>query len=427
MREKILNNEIPIIYHGVGYIGTSGSIALAENGIRVLGYDINQNIVNKINKGESPLINLEFYVQSRFKELVDEGLIRATTNKKLIPKHAIHLIAVPSEKDSKPWWEPVDECLGFISTLEPILIVLESTLSVAMLETIQKKYKDLPICYATRRDWFVSPDQTLKTLDRIYGADKKEVADLTHEFLSIVSPKLHRASTSKIAVLVKSTENSLLHIPCIYLQQLSKAYPDVDIGELAMLCGTHPRINSYFLNSKISGYCIHISSEYTYEGASNKNELSILEDVIKTNKQVPYNYFNPLKDYLKGKKILVLGISYSPEHKMNKNTAVDEIVEVFKDSQISIHDPYFTEKEIIDTYNKPYEACWKHNLDKYDAIFVICPHKEYLRGYPQGINKGTYIFDNLPNGWELYRKKFGENGIYYYKPGDALNKLVPKV
>ncbi len=426
MRDKILNGEVPIAYFGGGYIGTSGSIGWAEIGVKVIIYDINKEVVDKINKGEAPLVNLEFFIQTRFNDLVNEGLIRATYNKEDMPKGAVILIAVPSEKDALPWWEPIRASLIFARSLNPRLVVMESTLSVKMLENIQREFFDLPFVVASRRDWFQSPNLSLKVLDRIYGSDKPEIAEMAHEVLSLVSPKLHRASSENVAALVKSVENSLLHLPIIYAQQLTKAYPDVPIGELLALCGTHHRIPYYYVQAKVSGYCIHASSLYVYDGARNKDAVTILREVIETNKDVPFSYFEPLKNYFKGKKILVLGISYFPEHKMSKNCAWEEIIEIFKDSDISIHDPYYTDAEITKMTIKRYESKWRENLGKYDGIFMLCNHKEYLRGYPRGIKRGAYVFDNLPCGWENYRKNFEQDGIYYFKPGDAYNRLVPQ-
>jgi UDP-N-acetyl-D-mannosaminuronate dehydrogenase len=265
---------------------------------------------------------------------------------------------------------------------------------------------------------------SLQELDRIYGANDDEVANKTFDFLSIVCRTLHRASSAKVATIIKACENSMLHLPIMYAQQLVLAYPDLPVGEILDLVSTHWRIGKYYCTARVGGYCVNLSSKYIRDGT--KNPIPIINNVIEMDKKTPSIYFLPLRKMLRNKKILLLGISYSADLRMAKNCPWENVVEMFEESEILIHDPYFTPEEIKILSGKEYENEWKKNIGNYDAIFFLCNHREYLRGYPKGIKKGAYVFDNLPGGWECYKDRFKEDGIYYFKPGMPYQDLVPR-
>ena len=84
---------------GLGYIGLPTSALIASQGKPVFGVDINQNVVDTINKGEIHIVEPE--LDGIVKKAVEKGLLKAGT--KARPSD-VYLIVVPTpfKEDHEP-------------------------------------------------------------------------------------------------------------------------------------------------------------------------------------------------------------------------------------------------------------------------------------------------------------------------------------
>ena len=105
LNEKLLNGEKQIGIWGLGYIGYSSMAYFASKGIKCLGVDVDVEKVDKINRGNLPIDNIEYWLGFDTKPLVKSGLMKATTDwTELISKDIpVHLICIPTEKDDVPY------------------------------------------------------------------------------------------------------------------------------------------------------------------------------------------------------------------------------------------------------------------------------------------------------------------------------------
>ena len=83
-------------------------VYFSKKNIKCVGFDINKEKVRKINSGIIPLKDLEKWFGFNIKKMVKNGYLQATTNPNdLISESFIaHFIAVPTEKDRKPYYKP---------------------------------------------------------------------------------------------------------------------------------------------------------------------------------------------------------------------------------------------------------------------------------------------------------------------------------
>jgi len=109
LRKKLLDGERKIAVWGTGYIGFSTMANFAVNGVSCLGTDIVQSVVDKINAGVIPILNMEYWLGFPIEPLVRTGMIRTTSDwRDLISEEmAVHMIAVPTEKGDEPWDQPL--------------------------------------------------------------------------------------------------------------------------------------------------------------------------------------------------------------------------------------------------------------------------------------------------------------------------------
>ena len=91
--DKIRSQKAVIGIIGLGYVGLPLVIRFAEEGFKVLGFDVDIKKVKSITAGKSYIKHIP---GANFKNLVKKGYISATTNFKKLKKVDAVIICVPT-------------------------------------------------------------------------------------------------------------------------------------------------------------------------------------------------------------------------------------------------------------------------------------------------------------------------------------------
>ncbi len=407
---------------GTGYIGLSTMVYFSKKNIRCVGYDINKEKVKKINSGIIPLKDLEKWFGFNIKNIVKRGFLKATTNSDdmVSEKFIAHFIAVPTEKNGKPYYKPLMSVLKNISKIKnfnpkvPPLIIVESTLAPKVSDKKilpflkRKKFhigKNILFSVAPRRDWFIEGVKNLENLDRVYGSTDKNSARVTKEILSIVCKKLHIATSYKVSEMVKSVENAYRHMDITLANQLSVAFPKDNIREVLKLVGTKWNLETFHPGIGTGGYCIPLSSRYVLSQIKDKKKLTLLRETIKTDDNMGLTIANSIAKK-KLKKIGILGLSYKGDLKVSVLSKVIPLIKSLKKRKLKVKlfDPYFTKDEIkkatgVETFKFPSQ------LTKFDCIIVTVNHRQFgisstkLKKY---LKNCKFIIDH-EGAWQNYK------------------------
>lgn len=317
---------------GTGYIGFSTMANFASEGVSCLGTDVSEKIVSTINSGKTPVPNMEYWLGFNPKYLVDSGMMAATVDwqKALGSEFAVHMIAIPTEKEDNPWDGALEDVMTKIakqiakSDNSP-LVIIESTLTPnktdnLVIPILEKEGlhpgKDIFLGVAPRRDWFISPEKNLRTLPRIVGGTTPETTNLMIEVLSVVCDKLVPAPDHRHAEIVKSIENAYRHMEITLANQLSLAYPSLNMIEVLRLVGTKWNVNVYHPSFGSGGYCIPLSSKYVLEGAEKPEHLTLLKNTVSTDSNLPSIVADRIAD--RGfRNVGILGLSYKGDLKVH--------------------------------------------------------------------------------------------------------------
>ena len=427
--QKLLKSKkFKIAVWGTGYIGLSTMVYFAKKKIRCVGYDINKDKIKKINSGILPLTDLANWFGFNIHSLVKSNYLKGTSNyRDLISEDfLVHFIAIPTEKDGKPFYKALINVLNNISKINrnaknPPIIIVESTLAPKVSDKKiipylkKKKFiigKNILLSIAPRRDWFIEGAKNLENLDRVYGSTDQQSTKVTKDVLSIVCKKLHVASSYRVSEMVKSVENAYRHMDITLANQLSLAFPNDNIREVLKLVGTKWNIETFHPGIGAGGYCIPLSSRYILSQVKNLSKLTLLRETIKTDDRMSKSIANSIAK--KGlKKIGVLGLSYKGDLKVSVLSKVIPLVKSLKNKklQVRMFDPYFSNKEIhkavkVKTFNFP------KDLPKFDCIIVSVDHKQFkmkkyiLEKYLKNCkliidHDGTWKDYNLKNNYHL--------------------------
>ena len=406
---------------GTGYIGLSTMVYFSKKNIKCVGFDINKEKVRKINSGIIPLKDLEKWFGFNIKKMVKNGLLKATTNPNdlISEKFIAHFIAVPTEKDGKPYYKPLMSVLNNIAKISnkkikiPPLVIVESTLAPKVsdkkiLPFLKKKKfqigKNILFSVAPRRDWFIEGVKNLENLDRVYGSTDRYSAKVTMDILSIVCKKLHIATSYKVSEMVKSVENAYRHMDITLANQLSVAFPKDNMREVLKLVGTKWNLETFHPGIGTGGYCIPLSSRYVLSQIKNKNKLTLLRETIKTDDNMGSTIANSIAKK-KLKRIGVLGLSYKGDLKVSVLSKVIPLVKSLKKKKLKVklYDPYFNKEEIkkavnVETFEFPQQ------LTKFDCLIVTVNHKQFRispRKLKKYLKNCKFIIDH-EGAWQNY-------------------------
>ncbi|NHI92305.1 MAG: nucleotide sugar dehydrogenase [Candidatus Lokiarchaeota archaeon] len=435
-RKELIRNNIRIGIWGLGFIGYTTTVNFANQGIQCVGFDINEDLIETAKRGEIPLIGLEYWLGFPVKGLFEKNLIKVTTNWKVLVESEdiqIHFICIPTEQGSEPWDDALIDVINKISlrkSKEPTIIIIESTLTPGRCDDIVIKIlkekgheigRDFLVSIAPRRDWFISPDKNLKNLPRVVGGTTPETTNIVIDILSIICDNLIPAKSHREAELVKSTENAFRHVGITLANQLTMAFPDVDIREVLRLVGTKWNIPTYQPSLGTGGYCIPLSSKYVLMGAKDPDYLTILKDSVEFDMNHPQRVIeNVLKEH-KCHKIAILGICYKGDLKVHILSPALRIIDYLKNQKIelAVYDHYYSDNELKKITKIPIFK-YPEDLILFDCIIITPDHRLFSQISESDIKnylKNCKIIIDNAGVWSKWMDLFKEIKIRYIQIG----------
>lgn len=259
------NPKVTVI--GLGYIGLPTAALIANNQIEVNGFDINQEVVDTINKGEVHIV--EPGLTEMVQNTVKSGYLKAST---ALENGDVYLVVVPTpfKSNNEPDISFVEAATINVSThlKEGDLFIIESTSPVLTTEkmadiifTNRPELKDkINIAYCPER---ILPGKALEELvsnDRVIGGIDEASTQKAIEFYRLfVHGKLH-PTNARTAEMCKLVENSSRDVSIAFANELSiicdKA--GINVWELIELANKHPRVNILQPGCGVGGHCIAV-------------------------------------------------------------------------------------------------------------------------------------------------------------------------
>ena len=260
---------------GLGYIGLPTAALIAQSGMRVLGVDVSQAVVDTIAAGRIHIeeVDLDGVVHS----VVRRGLLCAAT----APAPAdVFVIAVPT-----PFGEGHAPDLRYVESavrsIAPVLakgniVIIESTSPVGTTEAAggwlaelrpdlaipraSGDAADIALCYCPER---VLPGRILAELvanDRCIGGITPACADAAAAFYRRFVKGACIVTTARTAEMVKLVENASRDVAIAFANELSMVCDtmQLDVWQVIALANRHPRVNILQPGPGVGGHCIAV-------------------------------------------------------------------------------------------------------------------------------------------------------------------------
>jgi UDP-N-acetyl-D-mannosaminuronic acid dehydrogenase len=364
-------NKVCIV--GLGYIGLPTAGVLANSGYKVYGYDINEQIVNTINKGKIHI--KEKQLKKLIKNCVKKGNLKAYNTPK---KADIFIISVPTPlNENKP---DISYVLDAVETIIPYLqenniVLLESTSPIGttgkIAQIINQKKKNIYVGYCPER---VLPGNILYELiynDRVIGGVDKISSEKIYNFYkTFVKGKIYK-TISKVAELVKLAENSFRDVNIAFANELSLICDEneIDVNEVISLANKHPRVNILNPGIGVGGHCIAIDPWFI---VANSQYAKLIKKAREVNIYKTQWIIEKIKRVAKEKKaqtITCLGIAYKPDiDDLRESPAVMIINELKKEYEIFVVEPNITNYDNL--------ISLEEGLEK-DLVVLLVGHREF--------------------------------------------------
>ena len=256
-----------VVMIGLGYIGLPTAALISSQHTFVHGVDINQNVVDTINKGQIHIVEPD--LENVVSNAVQNGYLFASS----VPAEAntyIIVVPTPFKGDNEPDISFVEAATQSIIPLlkEGDLYIIESTSPVGTTEKMKDYiYAERPelrgqiyMAYCPER---VLPGNVMYELvnnDRVIGGiNDKSTKKAVAFYGQYVKGKLHETN-ARTAEMCKLVENSSRDVQIAFANELSlicnKA--DINVWELIELANKHPRVNILSPGCGVGGHCIAV-------------------------------------------------------------------------------------------------------------------------------------------------------------------------
>ena len=348
---------------GLGYVGLPLCTELARAGYRVIGFDVSDDVVATINRGESHIGDVDSVILGAF---VGEGLIRATTDMSRIAECDAISICVPTPL-SKVKDPDLSYVLSAAQAIRPSLrkgqlIVLESTtypgttrevVLPILEETGLKAGEDFHLCFSPER---VDPGNRVwqtKNTPKVIGGVTPACAQAGVALYGRVFDTLVPVESAEAAELVKVYENTFRMINIALVNELAQVCErlDVDVWGVVEAAGTKPfGFMKFTPGPGLGGHCIPLDPHYlSWKMKTLQFRTRMIELASEINAEMPAFVVRKVSDALNserkavnGSRVLIVGVAYKKDIDDMRESPAFDIIRLLQaqGADIMYHDPH---------------------------------------------------------------------------------------
>jgi UDP-N-acetyl-D-glucosamine dehydrogenase len=397
---------------GAGYVGLPLSTTFAEAGCRVLVVDVVEPVVEALNRGESHIEDVE---SARLAPLVEQGLIRATTDYADMKDADAILIALPTplSRQREPDLSIVEAASrGIAGVLRAgQVVVLESTTwpgtTREVLQPILEQGSGLEAgkgFYLAMSPERVDPgreDWTTKTTPKVLGGITPECTARAAEVYRRAVDTVVEVSTPEAAELTKLLENIFRSVNIALVNELAQLCDrmSIDVWEVVNAAATKPfGFMPFSPGPGLGGHCIPIDPFYlTWKAREFGFYTEFIELAGKVNEEMPYfcrslvsQALNHAKQRaMKGAKILVLGVAYKPDIADMRESPALKLISLLSNAgaDVAYHDPHVPS---CDEYGLQMRSV-AYEPAAYDCVVIATDHHSI--DYEQLVDDASLVVD----------------------------------
>jgi UDP-N-acetyl-D-glucosamine dehydrogenase len=382
---------------GLGYVGLPLAIEAANNKLKVAGYDINESVVDSLNKSISHVEDISNKV---LKDALSKDLL-ITSDSNILGDSEYIVISVPTPlTDYQPDLSYVEAATKSIAEnlTKGQIIILESTTypgtTLEIVKPILEKNssllagEDFLLGYSPERIDPGNKEWNFKNTPKIVsGINEKSLKKISKFYNSIIDEVVEVSGTRE-AEMVKLIENTYRQVNIAMVNELAilSKMLDIDIWEVVDAAKTKPfGFQSFRPGPGVGGHCIPIDPKYlSFKTRQIGQPVRFVELAQEINNSMP-NYvisriselMNRKEKLLKNSKILILGVAYKKDIGDTRESPAIDIIESLheKSAEVTFYDPYVD--ELIVNKESIFKEKDLENISNYDMVIIHTPHTSF--------------------------------------------------
>ena len=415
---RLTDKSATITVIGLGYVGLPLVIRFAEEGYRVIGFDVDGDKVASLNAGRSYIKHIP---DESIKGFVDEGRFSATTDPSALKEADAVIICVPTplKKDTtEPDMRYVEATADVVAAnLRPgQLVSLESTTYPGTTEELLlprlekgglKAGTDFFLVFSPEREDPGREDFTTKTIPKVVGGVTENCLSAGTALYSKVVDKVVQVSSTRAAEMTKLLENiyRCVNIALVNELKMLSEKMDIDLLEVIGASSTKPfGFQPFYPGPGLGGHCIPIDPFYlTWKAKQFDFNTRFIELAGEINSSMPGYVVGRVEGALErsgktlgGSRVLVLGMAYKKDVDDLRESPSLHIIELLADGGALVdyndpHIPVLPEKMRDHELKMKSVELTEDALGSYDCVVIATDHSDY--DYRWIVDKSRLVVD----------------------------------
>ena len=397
----IKNKEVTIGIVGLGYVGLPLLLRYSEIGFKLIGIDVDQGKVDKLNNGQS---YIEHIASSSIEKAVAKGCVATTDFSRASECDALILcVPTPLNKYREP---DLSYVINTTEALQPYfregqVLSLESTTypgttEEELLPRVQARGFDVGtnffLIYSPEREDPGNPNFETRTIPKVCGGYTPACTEVGVALYSQAIDKVVAVSSTRAAEMTKLLENihRAVNIGLVNEMKIVADRMDIDIFEVVDAAATKPfGFTPYYPGPGLGGHCIPIDPFYlTWKAREYGLHTRFIELSGEVNQAMPEYVVSKLMDALneqgkalKNSRVLVLGIAYKKNVDDMRESPSVEIMEILesKGAIISYSDPHVPSFPKMREHHFELDSVelTSSSLKDFDAVVLTTDHDKF--------------------------------------------------
>ncbi|ELY87890.1 nucleotide sugar dehydrogenase [Natrialba hulunbeirensis JCM 10989] len=398
-RAALTGGDVPVAVYGLGKMGLPLAAVYAETTGNVTGVDVDPDVVETINAGESHVIG-EPGLADLVAEQVGQGRFEATTDGPAAAAQArIHVIIVPTllDDDNEPDLTTVESVAADIAAgLSPgDLVIAESTLPPGTCRDVLQPFlaaesgldtDEFGLAFCPER---TSSGRALQDIRGAYpkvvgGVDDESTRAATVLYDELSENEVHPVADATTAEAVKVFEGIYRDVNIGLANELGRLADELDISvrEAIETANDLPMCQLHDPGPGVGGHCIPYYPHFLLSRMDEPMDLT--RTARRVNQTMPSVVVDRLESELTATEtgteladasVAVLGITYRPGVEETRASPAIGVIEQLRDrgADVSGVDP------LVDPAEYGAQPC---SIDAFesasvDAAVVVTPHEEF--------------------------------------------------
>ncbi|MEO8289544.1 MAG: nucleotide sugar dehydrogenase [Gaiellaceae bacterium] len=409
--------EIAIV--GAGYVGLPLGRCFAEAGVPVVLLDVDAELVDTINRGES---HVEDVPSSALAPLVAAGTLGATTDYDVVGEAETVVIALPTPLSVNR--EPdLSIVLGAVRQLatrlrKGQLILLESTtypgttrdeVLPILAEGGLEVGSDFFLAFSPERIDPGREDWTVKTTPKVVGGVTAACTERACTFYNRAIDTVFAVSSPEAAELTKLLENIFRSVNIALVNELAQLCDRMrlDVWEVVEAAATKPfGFMSFKPGPGLGGHCLPVDPFYlAWKAREFDFYTEFIELAGKVNENMPYfclekitRALNSQEKAVNGSRVHIVGVAYKADVGDLRESPALKLVELLRGegAKVSYYDPHVAELPEHGLSSTDLDS----SLGEADCVAIVTAHSGI--DYSALADKAKLVVD--------FRNATGKNG-----------------